>query len=243
MYCLQWLLPLLLIPRPANLFLLHNHSMFMTLYLASFFLERRPCTICTIVFIAAVILICYSGIGNCLFLLECSTQRKERHRREFRAKRLVPRSQAKEIDDRLIITSRQRPRRFMDQRHVRQNEHSLCGELFCESSFYVIFVSLCLSRLQYETTDDGELPNGSFHLDISRVWFHFRDYCRFISILLVEQNCSFPVTLAHFPQKKPRSPFLLALLCNYYHYTFLSVMDFKSSLRVKLRWINGINME
>lgn len=73
MYCLQWLLPLLLIPRPANLFLLHNHSMFMTLYLASFFLERRPCTICTIVFIAAVILICYSGIGNCLFLLECST--------------------------------------------------------------------------------------------------------------------------------------------------------------------------
>lgn len=76
MYCLQWLLPLLLIPRPANLFLLHNHSMFMTLYLASFFLERRPCTICTIVFIVAVILICYSGIGNCLFLLECSTQQE-----------------------------------------------------------------------------------------------------------------------------------------------------------------------
>ncbi|EDO44141.1 predicted protein [Nematostella vectensis] len=73
MYCLQWLLPLLLIPRPMNPFLLNNHSMFMTLYLASFFLERRPCTICTVVFVAAVFLICYSGLGNCIFNSECST--------------------------------------------------------------------------------------------------------------------------------------------------------------------------
>lgn len=72
MYCLQWLLPLLLIPKPANPFLLQNHSMFMTLYLASFFLERRPCTICTIVFVAAVALICYSGLGNCFFFVECN---------------------------------------------------------------------------------------------------------------------------------------------------------------------------
>ena len=71
MYCLQWLLPLLLIPKPANPFLLQNHSMFMTLYLASFFLERRPCTICTIVFVAAIALMCYSGLGNCFFFLEC----------------------------------------------------------------------------------------------------------------------------------------------------------------------------
>lgn len=74
MYCLQWLLPLLLIPRPMNPFMLNNYSMFMTLYLASFFLERRPCTICTVVFVAAVFLICYSGLGNCLFFSECSTQ-------------------------------------------------------------------------------------------------------------------------------------------------------------------------
>jgi len=40
MYCLQWLLPLLLIPRPANPFLFNNHSMFMTLYLASFFSRK-----------------------------------------------------------------------------------------------------------------------------------------------------------------------------------------------------------
>lgn len=72
MYCLQWLLPLLLIPKPANPFLLQNHSMFMTLYLASFFLERRPCTICTIVFVAAVTLMCYSGLGNCFFFAECN---------------------------------------------------------------------------------------------------------------------------------------------------------------------------
>ena len=67
MYCLQWLIPVLLIPKPVNPALLYNHVVFMILYLASFFIERKPCTICSLVFIFALILICTSGYGNCLF--------------------------------------------------------------------------------------------------------------------------------------------------------------------------------
>ena len=67
MYCLQWLIPVLLIPKPVNPAFLYNHAMFMVFYLASFFLERKPCTICSLVFLAAVFLICYSCNGNCIF--------------------------------------------------------------------------------------------------------------------------------------------------------------------------------
>lgn len=71
MYCLQWLLPLLLIPKPPNFALLTNSVIFMILYIVSFFLERKPCTICTVVFAIAVILMCQSGLGNCLFFAVC----------------------------------------------------------------------------------------------------------------------------------------------------------------------------
>jgi len=67
MYCLQWLIPVLLIPKPLPAGLLHNHVVFLVLYLTGFFLERKPCTICSLVFLAAVIVLCYSGYGNCLF--------------------------------------------------------------------------------------------------------------------------------------------------------------------------------
>nr|ACO08681.1 Bladder cancer-associated protein [Oncorhynchus mykiss] len=70
MYCLQWLLPVLLIPKPLNPALWFNHSMFMGFYLLSFLLERKPCTICALVFLAALFLICYSCWGNC-FLYHC----------------------------------------------------------------------------------------------------------------------------------------------------------------------------
>ena len=49
MYCLQWLIPVLLIPKPVNPALLYNHVMFMVLYLFGFFVERKPCTICSLV--------------------------------------------------------------------------------------------------------------------------------------------------------------------------------------------------
>ncbi|KAK2164539.1 hypothetical protein LSH36_62g04019 [Paralvinella palmiformis] len=69
MYCLQWLIPVLLIPKPLNPAFLYNHAMFMVLYLTGFFLERRPCTICSLVFLTALFLICYNCYGNCVFLV------------------------------------------------------------------------------------------------------------------------------------------------------------------------------
>uniref|UniRef100_A0A8C3AAG2 Bladder cancer associated protein n=1 Tax=Cyclopterus lumpus TaxID=8103 RepID=A0A8C3AAG2_CYCLU len=71
MYCLQWLLPVLLIPKPLNPALWFNHSMFMGFYLLSFLLERealhhlRPGPSSRHSF-----LICYSCWGNC-FLYHC----------------------------------------------------------------------------------------------------------------------------------------------------------------------------
>jgi len=67
MYCLQWLIPVLLIPKPLPLGLIHNHVVFLLVYLAGFFLEQKPCTVCSLVFFATVVVLCYSGFGNCLF--------------------------------------------------------------------------------------------------------------------------------------------------------------------------------
>ncbi len=64
MYCLQWLIPVLLIPKPVNPALLYNHLMLMVLYLTGFFLERKPCTICTVVFLVAVVLIYASSSSS-----------------------------------------------------------------------------------------------------------------------------------------------------------------------------------
>ncbi|KAK7099946.1 hypothetical protein V1264_022970 [Littorina saxatilis] len=66
MYCLQWLIPVLLMPKPLNPAFIYNHAMFIILYLTGFFLVRKPCTICSLVFLAAVFLICYNCVGNCI---------------------------------------------------------------------------------------------------------------------------------------------------------------------------------
>ena len=66
MYCLQWLIPVLLIPKPVNPTFFCNHDMFIAFYLAGFFLERKPCTICSLVFLTAVFLLCYSCYGPCV---------------------------------------------------------------------------------------------------------------------------------------------------------------------------------
>ncbi|CAO1304001.1 unnamed protein product [Diamesa hyperborea] len=73
MYCLQCLLPVLLLPKPSNKENLQTHVLFIVLFLISFFLERKPCTICSLVFLTAVFLLCYSGIGNCLFWRNCDS--------------------------------------------------------------------------------------------------------------------------------------------------------------------------
>ncbi|CAG2109527.1 unnamed protein product [Medioppia subpectinata] len=69
MYCLQWLIPVLLIPKPMNATLVQNHVMLVVLYLIGYVLERKPCTICSLVFAVAVFLLCFSGLGNCIFSL------------------------------------------------------------------------------------------------------------------------------------------------------------------------------
>merc|ERR1712183_655128 len=52
MYCLQWLIPVLLLPKPVNPALLYNH----------------------VIFIVAMVLICYSGYDSCLFWSFCNHQ-------------------------------------------------------------------------------------------------------------------------------------------------------------------------
>ena len=64
MYCLQWLIPVLLIPKPVHPALLYNHLALLGLYLTGFFLERKPCTICTLIFLIALGLIFYSADGG-----------------------------------------------------------------------------------------------------------------------------------------------------------------------------------
>lgn len=80
MYCLQWLIPVLLIPKPVNPALLYNHAVLMVLYLTGFFLERKPCTICSIVFAVALALV-WSSSGytlNCvLFGEDCSPEEND----------------------------------------------------------------------------------------------------------------------------------------------------------------------
>lgn len=66
MYCLQWLIPVLLLPKPVNPAFLYNHAMFVVLYLVGFVLERRPCAICSLVFATALFLICYGWSEHCV---------------------------------------------------------------------------------------------------------------------------------------------------------------------------------
>lgn len=74
MYCLQWLIPVLLIPKPIiHPSMLYQHAMFMIFYLIGFFLERKPCYICSAIFLAAVALLCYSDRDSCIFWPTCKT--------------------------------------------------------------------------------------------------------------------------------------------------------------------------
>ncbi|ESO02012.1 hypothetical protein HELRODRAFT_65582 [Helobdella robusta] len=66
MYCLQWLIPVLLIPKPVNPAFFYNHAMFIILYLISFFIQQKPCAICSIIFIVALFVMCYSNIDGCV---------------------------------------------------------------------------------------------------------------------------------------------------------------------------------
>lgn len=72
MYCLQCLLPLMLIPKPTNPASMQTHTAFVVLYLISYILEKKPCSICVILFLATVFLTCYNGFGSCLLWSNCN---------------------------------------------------------------------------------------------------------------------------------------------------------------------------
>ena len=81
MYCLQWLIPVLLIPKPMNPALLYNHVMFMVLYLFGFFVERKPCTICSLVLYYYYLLIVIKVITISLMLeLHAIATQRELHK-------------------------------------------------------------------------------------------------------------------------------------------------------------------
>ena len=66
MYCLQWMLPVLFVPKSACLMVVQDQMLVILLYLLAFFIERRPCVLCVLVFIVAVFVICVSGVGHLL---------------------------------------------------------------------------------------------------------------------------------------------------------------------------------
>merc|ERR1712025_571653 len=65
MYCIQFLLPVLLLPRPAHPYLLFEHSMFLIFYIFSAFLETRPCLICTLIFLGFLTILCLNCHDGC----------------------------------------------------------------------------------------------------------------------------------------------------------------------------------
>uniref|UniRef100_A0AC34RJE8 Bladder cancer-associated protein n=1 Tax=Panagrolaimus sp. JU765 TaxID=591449 RepID=A0AC34RJE8_9BILA len=74
MYCLQRLLPLLLIPKrlvhPSFLF---YEAIIVWIYTISFILERKPCASCLIIFITAVAIFCYLDPDGCALWPSCET--------------------------------------------------------------------------------------------------------------------------------------------------------------------------
>ncbi|TKR93884.1 hypothetical protein L596_008258 [Steinernema carpocapsae] len=74
MYCLQWLIPVLLIPKhfihPA--FLL-DQALLMWMYVVGFFIERRPCYVCSLLFIIAVFVMCCNDSDSFPFWPSCET--------------------------------------------------------------------------------------------------------------------------------------------------------------------------
>lgn len=74
MYCLQWLLPVLMIPRAwVHPSFLYQQSALLLLYLLGFFLERKPCYICTLIFLGVLCLLCLTDVDACLLLPFCRT--------------------------------------------------------------------------------------------------------------------------------------------------------------------------
>ncbi|KAA3679308.1 uncharacterized protein DEA37_0002703 [Paragonimus westermani] len=68
MFCLQWILPLLFLPKPSNPATSTHHTIYILLFFICFFLERRPCGVCVVILFAFLLLPCSSSLDSlCLF--------------------------------------------------------------------------------------------------------------------------------------------------------------------------------
>ncbi|VDL11677.1 unnamed protein product [Hymenolepis diminuta] len=75
MYCLQLILPLLFTPKPSNPASHVHHTVYVILTLLIFLLERKPCSVCTTIFLAFVFLPCISSVPDqCMFPICFSPQ-------------------------------------------------------------------------------------------------------------------------------------------------------------------------
>ncbi|PAV81303.1 hypothetical protein WR25_09309 [Diploscapter pachys] len=75
MYCLQWMIPVLLIPKHwLHPIFLIEQTLFIWIYIIDFFIERKPCHICSAIFIIALARICYSDTDACIFWPTCTTR-------------------------------------------------------------------------------------------------------------------------------------------------------------------------
>ncbi|KAI6182867.1 hypothetical protein M3Y97_00426800 [Aphelenchoides bicaudatus] len=65
MYCLQFLVPVLFIPKPLihPTFLIDN-AIFLWIYIIGFCIDKKPCHVCLVLFIIAAIALCYSDSEN-----------------------------------------------------------------------------------------------------------------------------------------------------------------------------------
>uniref|UniRef100_A0A915DDF5 Bladder cancer-associated protein n=1 Tax=Ditylenchus dipsaci TaxID=166011 RepID=A0A915DDF5_9BILA len=89
MYCLQWLIPVLLIPKHLiHPTFLIDQALFLWFYIIGFALERRPCYICMIIFFAAVFFICYSS-EECALWPTCQTVLNEGHMCTYNDQRMA----------------------------------------------------------------------------------------------------------------------------------------------------------
>ncbi|CAD5210058.1 unnamed protein product [Bursaphelenchus xylophilus] len=74
MYCLQFLLPVLLIPKPIiHPTFLIDHALFLWFYIIGFIISKRPCHVCLLLFFVAAFFLCYSDMDNCSLYPFCSS--------------------------------------------------------------------------------------------------------------------------------------------------------------------------
>ncbi|KAI6241243.1 hypothetical protein M3Y99_00348400 [Aphelenchoides fujianensis] len=75
MYCLQYMLPVILIPKPLiHPTFLVDHVLFLWFYVIGFLVERKPCHVCIFMFFLAAFFLCYSDSESCTLWPLCKRE-------------------------------------------------------------------------------------------------------------------------------------------------------------------------